>query len=156
MTPQKTKFEEFVADFENRRLFEQEALVLEATELITQFMEKRGVNKTQLAKKIGRSKAFVTQILSGSRNMTLHTLADVAFALGCRIKLKGVPERQYRTHATTDYSFVMAGLVERTRGVVRPSFSQTKFVPSDRIREMPVPGHLPRNVSARSGGMLAA
>ncbi len=100
MTPRKTKFEEFVADFENRRLFEQEALVLEATELITELMEERGVNKAELARKIGKSKAFVTQILSGSRNMTLHTLADVVFALGSRIRLSGVTEPQYREQTT--------------------------------------------------------
>ncbi len=100
MKAQKTKFEEFVTDFENRRLFEQEALALDATELIIELMEKQGVNKTELAGRVGKSKAFVTQILGGSRNMTLHTLADVAFALGCRIKLSGVTERQSQEQTT--------------------------------------------------------
>ena len=156
MTPQKTKFEKFVADFEHRRLFEQEALILGATELITQLMEERGVNKTQFAKKIGRSKAFVTQILSGSRNMTLHTLADVVFALGFRIKLRGVPERQYRRHGTSDYSSLKAQLSEETREVAHPSFGQTTVVLFDGIGTSPAPGHLPQNALAGSGRMLAA
>lgn len=55
-------------------------------------MEKRWVqNKAQLAERLGKSKAYVTQVLSGSRNMTLRTLADFAFALGFRVELKARP-----------------------------------------------------------------
>ena len=34
-----------------------------------------------LAEAMGRSNAYITQILNGSRNMTLRTLSDIAFAL---------------------------------------------------------------------------
>jgi len=82
------KFEEFVADPERRRLYEREALAFDASEMIAVLMEQRNVNKAQLARAIGKSRAFVTQLLSGSRNMTIHTLSDLGFALGYRFEIK--------------------------------------------------------------------
>jgi antitoxin component HigA of HigAB toxin-antitoxin module len=45
-------------------------LNLETTELIEELLELTGVNRKGLAERLGRSKGFVTQILSGDRNMT--------------------------------------------------------------------------------------
>lgn len=53
-------------------------------------MEGGDVRKAYLAKRIGKSKAFVTQLL-GARNMTTHTLADLAFALEHRIEIEASP-----------------------------------------------------------------
>jgi len=86
-----TKFEEFMQDAEHRRLYEQESLAFEATELICALMQEQETPKVDLAKKIGKSKSYVTQLLSGARNMTLHTLADVVFALGHKVELKTYP-----------------------------------------------------------------
>jgi transcriptional regulator with XRE-family HTH domain len=51
-------------------------------------MKKQGVSRAGLALLVDTSKAHITQLLSGSRNMTLHTFADLAFALGHRISYK--------------------------------------------------------------------
>jgi len=83
----KNQFEQFNQDPERQRVYEQESLAFEATEVISDLMLRQNVNKSELAKRIGRSKAYVTQLLSGSRNMTLHTFADLAFALGHRIEM---------------------------------------------------------------------
>jgi transcriptional regulator with XRE-family HTH domain len=82
------KFEEFVANEERRRLYERESLAFDASEMVAFLMEQRKMNKAQLARAIGKSRAYVTQLLSGSRNMTIHTLADLGFALGYRFELK--------------------------------------------------------------------
>ncbi len=66
---------------ENRRAFQEESLILEATEAILEAMEIRGVTKVALAEHLGSSKAHVSQLLSGSRNMTLRTFARIAFSL---------------------------------------------------------------------------
>jgi len=87
MAKLRTKFEEFVADPKRRRVYERESLAFEAAELISGLMEQREVSKTELAERIGASKSHVTQLLSGSRNMTMHTLADLAFALGHRVEI---------------------------------------------------------------------
>jgi transcriptional regulator with XRE-family HTH domain len=69
------------------QLKEQERLILDATELIFQCMEEQNVSKAELARRVGRSRAYLTQLLSGSRNMTLRTLADLASAFDCRIEM---------------------------------------------------------------------
>lgn len=73
---------------EERRLLEQERLILDATELICEAMESAGVSRSDLAKKLGKSKGYVSQLLGGSRNMTLRTLADILTALNQRLELR--------------------------------------------------------------------
>jgi antitoxin component HigA of HigAB toxin-antitoxin module len=85
---EKTKFQEFIEDAERHRIFEQESLAFEATELIFTLLKEQQLTKADLAKRIGKSKAYVTQLLSGSRNMTLHTFADLVFALGYKVDLR--------------------------------------------------------------------
>lgn len=67
---------------ENAKLVAQELLITEVTEEIWKAMEEAGINKTELANRIGATKGYVSQVLSGSRNMTLRTLSDICFALG--------------------------------------------------------------------------
>ena len=67
---------------ENAKLAAQEVLITEVTEAISAAMQDAGVTKTELAARMGASKGYVSQVLSGSRNMTLRTLSDICFALG--------------------------------------------------------------------------
>ena len=66
---------------ENRLAFMEEGLILDATETVFKAMEERGMSKAALAEQLGSSKAHVTQLLNGSRNMTLRTFARIAFSL---------------------------------------------------------------------------
>ena len=67
---------------ENQQLTAQERLIIEVTEAIYSKMDDVGITKADLAQKLGKSQAFVSQLLSGSRNMTLRTLSDLCFAVG--------------------------------------------------------------------------
>ena len=69
-------------DAELKQKIAQEKLILDVTESVFEQLELQGKSKADLAKCMNRSNAYVTQILNGSRNMTLRTLADIAFALG--------------------------------------------------------------------------
>ena len=60
---------------------EQEHLLLEVTEIIAELMAAQGVTKAELARRLRTTKGHVTQMLSGSRNLTLRTLSDVFTAL---------------------------------------------------------------------------
>jgi antitoxin component HigA of HigAB toxin-antitoxin module len=73
---------------EKRRSFEQELAVFNATELLSGVMEERGITKADLARMLGTSRANVTNMLSGRRNLTVRTLADVAAVLGVRVKFE--------------------------------------------------------------------
>jgi len=56
-------------------------LVQGASEVIRALMERQGVNKAELARRVGKSRAYVTQSLGGDRNMTLGSVARFADAL---------------------------------------------------------------------------
>lgn len=67
---------------ERRRAYGQECFIISVTESIYEQMECQNVTKADLAKALHTSKSNVTQLLTGGRNMTLRTLADIATALG--------------------------------------------------------------------------
>jgi len=69
------------------RAFAREELVYNVTEDILVALEDMDVNKKELARRLGRSGSYVTQILSGARNMTLGSLSDICFALGIKPKV---------------------------------------------------------------------
>jgi transcriptional regulator with XRE-family HTH domain len=93
----KNTFEQFISDPKRHRIYEREALALQASEMIFELMEKEGINKAQLAELMDASRAHITQVLSGSRNMTVYTLADLTFALGHKVKLEALPLYGRRT-----------------------------------------------------------
>lgn len=93
---------------ENAKLVAQETLITEVTEKLWRRMEECGVSKSELAKKLGASKGFVSQVLSGSRNMTLRTLADICFRLECTptIRLEARPGAQ-EWHSAPESAFAL-------------------------------------------------
>lgn len=66
----------------------EELLMLRAQELISQIMEQEQVSKSQLAERLGKSKAHVTGLLADGRNLTLKTLGRVCFHMGFEVTLK--------------------------------------------------------------------
>jgi hypothetical protein len=91
MTQPRSTFEQFVGTPGNQRIYEQERLLVEATELISSVMDSTQTKRGELAQRLGRSKAYVTQILRGNRNLTLKTFADVCWALNYRVVLQAQP-----------------------------------------------------------------
>lgn len=63
------------------RALAREDLIYNVTEDLLVLMERQDVTRKELARRLGRSKSYVTQLLSGARNMTLGTLSDICFAL---------------------------------------------------------------------------
>ncbi len=68
----------------NAKLVAQETLIIEATEALWNALERAGINKSELAERLGTTKGYVSQVLSGSRNMTLRTLSDICFVLDAK------------------------------------------------------------------------
>jgi len=54
---------------------------LDFTENIYQLMEARGMRKADLAKKIGKTPAYITKVFRGNANFTLETMVRLARAL---------------------------------------------------------------------------
>lgn len=84
-----TTYEEM--ELEDARGLRQEELILEVTETIAKALEASGINQSELAARLGKTKGYVSQLMGGGRNLTLRTLADVAEALGCRVRVQVCP-----------------------------------------------------------------
>jgi transcriptional regulator with XRE-family HTH domain len=79
----KTIVEQFVADPKNMRLYQQERAIYEVTALLESEMVRLGVSRSDLAKRLGKTKGWVTQLLDGDANKTIRTIADAFAVLGC-------------------------------------------------------------------------
>lgn len=100
MTRQLTEYELFQQKAEpNNKLLRQEAFILEATEQLSEALENEGITKAELADRLGKTKGFVSQVLTGGRNLTLRTIADFSTALGCepRIEIRRLTGRMRLT-----------------------------------------------------------
>ncbi len=80
-----TDYETLLRSEEGKRLLRQEQLLVDAQEEIASAMARVGFSKADLAEALGKSRAFVTQVLGNDRNLTLRTWADIATALGHRV-----------------------------------------------------------------------
>lgn len=76
---------------EGMRLYHRERIILEMTELICALMDERGVNRSELARRLGKTKGYVTQLLDGETNMTLRTVSDVLWALDSSLRASAGP-----------------------------------------------------------------
>lgn len=68
-------------DEQGRRILEQERLIVEVAEAIATLLQEQDVSRSELARRIGKSPAYVTKLLRGDNNFTLRTLSDVFAAL---------------------------------------------------------------------------
>lgn len=62
--------------------------IMDVTEEILGALEKEKITKKRLAEKMNKTKGFISQLLNGSRNMTLSTLAEISFYLGYVLTIK--------------------------------------------------------------------
>lgn len=68
-------------------LYAQEAAMIDAAELIAGALEASGMTRADLARRLGVSRAEVTERLKGERNITVRKLAETLHALGERLTL---------------------------------------------------------------------
>jgi hypothetical protein len=78
----KTFVEEFVENPQRMRLYQQERAIYEVTEQLESLMTHLGVSRAELARLLGKSRGWVTQLLDGEANKTIRTVADTFAVLG--------------------------------------------------------------------------
>lgn len=49
---------------------------------VVEYMERKGLNQSELALELGVSRAYISQILKGNFNYTLKTLIEISLAIG--------------------------------------------------------------------------
>jgi antitoxin component HigA of HigAB toxin-antitoxin module len=73
---------------EEREEFEEALLRLKVASRIEVLAEDTGVSRAELARRLGRSKPWISKVLSGYHNLTLDTLSRIGWALGVRWEVK--------------------------------------------------------------------
>ena len=90
---------------EYERLLCQERLILDVTEQLAGALEDDGVTRAELARRLGRTPGFVSQLLGGERNLTLRTIADIAAALSLRPSFKLSSDRKTVSEWTNEINY---------------------------------------------------
>jgi transcriptional regulator with XRE-family HTH domain len=86
-----TMVEEFTSTPEGMAAFQQERVILDVAVLIRALLKEQNLAKAELAIRLGKSKAFITQLLNGRANMTLRTLSDVMCSLNRSLRISAGP-----------------------------------------------------------------
>ncbi len=77
-----TWYEDLLRTPDGRKISERERVLVEATMNLAALMEAEGVNGAELARRLRVSPARISQMLDGTRNLTLASLAEAFHALG--------------------------------------------------------------------------
>lgn len=85
-----------------RRAYEAATLRYTAAADIQNYLDHAGLQAKDLARRIRKSRAWVSKLLSGRQNATLDTLADAGWALGARWQIDLVPADRVGTPAEND------------------------------------------------------
>ena len=81
-------YKERIDELENTIEYKIESVAFDISVQIYKQMKKLGINKKELAEKLGVSRSYITQLLKGKSNMTIETLIKVAKALGMTLQIK--------------------------------------------------------------------
>ena len=77
-----TEFERWEHEYANAPIYVAEGMILELGAQMCVRMEKLGITRADLARRMGVSPAYITKILRGT-NFSILTLAKIAIALEC-------------------------------------------------------------------------
>lgn len=69
----------------------QEWLILCFSEQILAVLAEEGLSRTDLAERLGVSRQYVTKLINRTPNLTLHSLAEIAAALGRQVTVRLEP-----------------------------------------------------------------
>lgn len=64
-------------------------------------MEKAGISRAELARRLGTSPAYVTKVLRGNANFTLVSLVKLARAVGGELRISIEPPRSQRVKGSS-------------------------------------------------------
>lgn len=78
-------------------VYEEARLMLYCQEVLSDAVERSKLSRTEIAKRIGKNRSFITQALSSGRNLTITSMAKLAWAAGYRINVRIAPIQKRRT-----------------------------------------------------------
>ena len=81
------RFADLLQKAEQSDKFQIDALKVEISEQIYLAMNQQGISNADLARQLGKSRAYVTKVLRGTTNFTLESLVRIGRALSNEVKI---------------------------------------------------------------------
>jgi transcriptional regulator with XRE-family HTH domain len=91
-----TNFQELLGHIKDSEAWDKEVARDRISEQIHYAMIRQGVSKSELAGRLGKSRAYVTKILQGNVNFTIDTLVQIGRALGYRYTPLFIPRHTWK------------------------------------------------------------
>ena len=86
-----TKLRAKLSEARETHEYRKESVILDFTEDLIARMDDLKLSRSELARKLDVSPAYVTQILRGSANFTLDSMVKIANAVGCELSTHLTP-----------------------------------------------------------------
>src|SRR5665647_2790383 len=83
---------DLVSDETSQVEYKHELAISAFTNDVARVMDEKGVRQSELARRLGVSRARVSQLLQHRSSPTLRTMVEVATALGCEVTLGVAPD----------------------------------------------------------------
>lgn len=90
MTNLEKRLNKELEDKEFKQLYEEEQMKLEIANILFDLREKEGLNQTQFAKKVKKSRSSIVRMEKGITEPSISMLEDIAVALGKKLEIKFV------------------------------------------------------------------
>lgn len=82
------RFEDLLQRAELSDAYQIDRLKVEISERIYNAMTQQDVSNAELARRLGKSRAYVTKLLRGTTNFTLESLVRISRALSCEVEFE--------------------------------------------------------------------
>jgi len=87
----KKSFKELFKDAKKRDTYWVASTILDFTEGLHKMMEANGVTRSDLARRLGVSPAYITKILRGNVNFTVDSMVRLVRAIGAEVRIQVTP-----------------------------------------------------------------
>jgi plasmid maintenance system antidote protein VapI len=88
----KKSFKELFDQAKTRNTYWVGSLILDFTDGLHKIMEESGVSRSELARRLGVSPAYITKVLRGNVNFTLDSMVRLVRAAGGEVSLQVAPK----------------------------------------------------------------
>ena len=90
----KKSFKELLSEARERDTYWAASMILDFTEGLHKTMEANGITRSDLARRLSVSPAYITKVLRGNVNFTVDSMVRLIRAAGGEVRVQVVPKSQ--------------------------------------------------------------
>lgn len=106
-------FQDLVQEIKTTETYDKEVARAEISDQIHRLMATQNIKPAELARRLGKSRAYVTKVLQGNANFTIDTLVQIGRALDSRYTPVLLPKVLWEQVEAIRLSATARGLTER-------------------------------------------